>query len=75
MAENIYRALWAWSACVIVTVMVSLVTKPKPESELVGLVYGATKIPQEPTEYWYQNPIVWGVVIFVIFVVLNIIFW
>ena len=75
MAENIYRALWAWSACVIVTVMVSLVTKPKPESELVGLVYGATKIPQEPTEYWYQNPIVWAVVIFVIFVALNIMFW
>jgi SSS family solute:Na+ symporter len=75
MAENIYRALWAWSACVIVTVMVSLVTKPKPESELVGLVYGATKIPQEPTEYWYQNPTVWAVVIFVIFVALNIMFW
>ena len=75
MAENIYRALWAWSACVIVTVMVSLVTKPKPESELVGLVYGATEIPHEPTEYWYQNPIVWAMVIFVIFVALNIMFW
>jgi hypothetical protein len=36
MAENIYRALWAWSACVIVTVMVSFMTKPRPESELVG---------------------------------------
>ncbi len=75
MAENIYRALWAWSACVIVTVMVSLVTKPRPESELVGLVYGATKIPQEHNEYWYQNPIVWAVVIFVVFVALNILFW
>ena len=75
MAENIYRALWAWSACVIVTVMVSLVTKPRPESELVGLVYGETKIPQEHNEYWYQNPIVWAVVIFVVFVALNILFW
>ncbi len=75
MAENIYRALWAWSACVIVTVIVSLVTKPRPESELVGLVYGATKIPQVHNEYWYQNPIVWAVVIFVVFVALNIFFW
>src|SRR5271154_3144619 len=38
MAENMYRALWSWIICVVVTVVVSMITKPKPESELVGLV-------------------------------------
>jgi len=75
MAETIYRALWAWLACVIVTVGVSYLTKPKPETELVGLVYGATEIPKEYDEHWYQKPIVWASVVFVVFVALNIIFW
>jgi len=30
MAENLYRALWSWIICVVVTVVVSLVTKPVP---------------------------------------------
>ena len=37
--EHVPRA-WSWIVCVIVTVVVSLLTKPKPESELTGLVYG-----------------------------------
>jgi SSS family solute:Na+ symporter len=75
MAENIYRALWAWLACAITTVAVSLVTKPRPESELVGLVYGATKLPKEMDEHWYQKPIVWAGFIMLIFIALNILFW
>ena len=47
MAENMYRALWSWIICVIVTVVVSMATRPKPVEELVGLVYGATEIPSE----------------------------
>ncbi len=47
MAENMYRALWSWLVCIIVTVIVSLLTKPKTDEELKGLVYGATDIPSE----------------------------
>jgi SSS family solute:Na+ symporter len=75
MAEDMYRALWSWLVCVIVTVIVSYMTQPKPEAELEGLVYGASKIPEEHDDYWYQKPIVWASVIFVIFIILNIIFW
>lgn len=75
MAENVYRALWAWLACAIVTVVVSLMTQPKPVAELSGLVYGATELPQEKDEAWYKKPIFWAIVVFIIFVVLNIIFW
>ena len=42
-----YRALWSCILCALVTVIVSLLTTPKPESELKGLVYGATDIPAE----------------------------
>jgi solute:Na+ symporter, SSS family len=37
MAENLYRALWSWLICVVVTVVVSLFTTPKPPSQLTGI--------------------------------------
>jgi SSS family solute:Na+ symporter len=75
MAENMYRGLWSWMICVIVTVIVSYMTKPKPESELVGLVRGCTEIPSEGDIPFYKRPIVWASIIFVVFIALNIIFW
>ena len=75
MAENMYRGLWSWIICVVVTVVVSLLTKPKPETELAGLVYGATEIPSEDKVPFYQRPAFWAVIVTVVFVILNIIFW
>jgi solute:Na+ symporter, SSS family len=75
MAENMYRALWSWIICVVVTVVVSMLTKPKPDSELVGLVYGATEIPSEAQVPLYQKPAFWAVIVTIVFIALNIIFW
>ena len=75
MAENMFRALWSGIICAIVTVLVSLVTKPKPESELVGLVYGCTEIPSEGHLPIYQRPIFWAGVVAVAFLILQVIFW
>jgi SSS family solute:Na+ symporter len=75
MAENMYRALWSWVVCVLVTVVVSLATKPKPDAELVGLVYGVTPIPHEGDVPLWQRPVFWGAVAFVVFVVFNIYVW
>jgi solute:Na+ symporter, SSS family len=75
MAEDLYRALWSWLVCVIVTVVVSYMTKPKPVSELEGLVYGVSPLPEEHDEHWYQKPIFWAGVVAVAFVIANIIFW
>ena len=75
MAENMYRALWSWVVCVVVTVVVSLLTKPKPDSELVGLVYGVTPIPHEKDMALWQRPIFWGAVVFIVFVLFNIYVW
>jgi solute:Na+ symporter, SSS family len=75
MAENMYRALWSWLACVIVTVVVSYMTKPLPESQLVGLVYGCTPLPSEGHLKLYQRPVFWATVVAVVFVILQILFW
>jgi SSS family solute:Na+ symporter len=75
MAENMYRALWSTLICVIVTVVVSLLTTPTPASELKGLVYGETDIPSEGKMPFYQRPVFWAIVVAVVFVVLNILFW
>ncbi len=32
MAENMYRALWSWIVCVVVTIVVSYMTKPKTDT-------------------------------------------
>lgn len=75
MAENMYRALWSWIVCVVVTVVVSMVTRPKPAAELAGLVYGHTELPSEGHLALYERPIFWAWAVGAVFVVLNIIFW
>jgi SSS family solute:Na+ symporter len=75
MAENLYRALWSWIICVVVTVVVSLMTKPVPMEQLSGLVYGVTPIPHDGSTTIWQKPIFWAIVVIVIFFVLNLIFW
>jgi len=75
MAENMFRALWSWLICVAVTVIVSLMTKPKTDAELNGLVYGATVIPHDGAMTIWQKPIFWAGVVSVVFIALNIIFF
>jgi SSS family solute:Na+ symporter len=75
MAENLYRALWSWIICVVVTVVVSLVTKPVPTEQLAGLVYGVTPIPDDGAATIWQKPIFWAIVVIVVFFILNLIFW
>jgi SSS family solute:Na+ symporter len=75
MAENMYRALWSWIICVTVTVVVSLMSRPKPEAELAGLVYGYTQLPDEGSFPLYKRPLFWAGVVGIVFVLLNVIFW
>jgi SSS family solute:Na+ symporter len=75
MAENMYRALWSCIICALVTVVVSLLTKPKPESELRGLVYGATEIPPESYVSVLHRPWFWATVVGVVFIALQIAYW
>ena len=75
LAQAMYQALWSCVTCVVVTVLVTLVTHPRPDEELRGLVYSLTDVPHETETSWLHRPAFWGVVALVIFAVLQIIFW
>jgi SSS family solute:Na+ symporter len=75
MAENMYRALWSVSICVIVIFVVSMFGKARPLAELDGLVYGATTIPKEEPVPYYKNEYFWMVLAIFCFLALNIYFW
>ncbi|MDE2182205.1 MAG: sodium:solute symporter family protein [Alphaproteobacteria bacterium] len=71
MAADMFRALWSFVIVVLVTVGVTLVTPPKPQSELKGLVMGCTDIPSEGSYPLIHRPAFWAVVIFAVFAALN----
>ena len=75
MAENTYRALWSWIVCVVVTVVVSLMTKAPEPLQLAGLVYGYSEVPSEGEMPLFKRPIFWAGVVLIGFIVLNIYFW
>jgi SSS family solute:Na+ symporter len=70
-----WQALWSTITCVVVTVLVTLMTKPKPDQELVGLVYSLTERAQEAHISLLHRPIFWGMLALAVFAVLQIIFW
>ncbi|HEY3927393.1 MAG TPA: sodium:solute symporter family protein [Candidatus Koribacter sp.] len=72
MAENVYRAMWSLIANFAVTIGVSFFTKPKPESELVGLVYGLTDLAPEGHFSFFRRPITWATAVALAFLALNI---
>jgi SSS family solute:Na+ symporter len=72
MAQNFWIAIFAWSACFLTTILVSLVTQPRAESELKGLVYGLTALPTDEGVSWYRRPGVLACIVAVMLVVLNI---
>ena len=74
MAQNFWTAIWAFSACFAITVGVTLITKPRKEKELVGLVYSLTERPSEEHLLWYQRPAYLGGLVLILALVLNIIF-
>ena len=75
LAQDMFQALWSFLVCVIVTVVVSLLTRPKSDAELDGLVYGLTKVPEVGDLPIYQKPVFWAGVVGVVFVALNLYFW
>jgi SSS family solute:Na+ symporter len=74
MAQNFWTAIFAFSVNLIVTIAVSLVTKPREESELVGLVYSLTPKPVEHHLSWYQKPATLAIAVLAMLVILNLVF-
>jgi SSS family solute:Na+ symporter len=75
MAQNFWIALLAFAATFAVTVLVSVMTKPKAAGELKGLVYGLTEMPSQEGVKWYKRPSVIAVAASVACILLNFLFW
>ncbi len=74
MAQNFWTAIFAFSINLLVTIAVSLMTAPRPEPELVGLVYSLTPKPIEGHLSWYQKPATLGIAVLSMLVILNLVF-
>jgi SSS family solute:Na+ symporter len=75
MAQNFWTAIFAWTTCFALTIVISLVTAPRPEAELKGLVYSLTSKPQDERLRWHQRPELLAAVALVLLVVVNWVFW
>jgi SSS family solute:Na+ symporter len=75
MAQNFWIAIFAWSACFLVTIAVSVATAPQAESDLRGLVYGLTDVPSEAGVAWYRRPMPLALVSAGACLLLNVWFW
>jgi len=76
MAQNFWTAIFAWTTCFVATILISLLTRrTKSDEELKGLVYSLTPRVREEGIPWYRQPWVLGVIVIVMAIILNIIFW
>jgi SSS family solute:Na+ symporter len=75
MAQNFWTAIFAWSACFIITIGVSLVTAAPDRGTLVGLVYSETERLRDSGTPWWQRPAVLGVLALACAAFLNVVFW
>ncbi len=74
MAQSFMIAIVSWTTCFIVTILVSLVTKAKPDSELRGLVYSLTEKPKSDAKHWYLRPVPLAIAVLTLTILLNFIF-
>jgi len=75
MAQNFWGAIAAWTACFGATAAISLVTKPRSDGELRGLVYGLTPHSSSGQVSWHHRPAVLAGIVLTLTVALNILFW
>ncbi|THD83242.1 MAG: Na+/galactose cotransporter [Phenylobacterium sp.] len=74
MAQNFWTAIFSFSTCFVVTVLVSFATLAPDEANLVGLVRSMTPRPADDSYVWWRRPAVLGGVVLVGAVILNVIF-
>jgi SSS family solute:Na+ symporter len=75
MAQNFWTAIFAWSGCFVVTILVSLATRAPERSTLAGLVYSETPHARAEDGPAWQRPEALGMLAIGAVLVLNLIFW
>ncbi len=74
MAQSFMVAIVAFSTCFILTIIISLFTKPHSKEKLTGLVYSLTPKPKTKDIVWYKRPVTIGIFILILTAILNLIF-
>jgi solute:Na+ symporter, SSS family len=72
MAQNFYIAMCAWTVCFLTTIGVSMLSQPRPERELTGLVYGLTEHKHDEGVVWYKRPAPLAILVGVVAIILNL---
>lgn len=75
MGQAFIVASVSWITNFVITIVVSLFTKPKAEAELKGLVYSLTVKPSYKEEKWYKRVAPLGIVLLIITIILNLVFF
>ena len=75
LAQTFWTAIVAWVTCFVVTILVSLATRPRPAEELHGLVYSLTPRPSDRNLPLISRPWVLAVVVLALTAALNLVFF
>jgi SSS family solute:Na+ symporter len=75
LAQTFWTAIAAFGTCFVVTVVVSLVTRPRPDEELRGLVWALTPRPDEGGLPVLERPATFAVVVLALTLALNLVFF
>jgi len=76
MAQNFWTAIWAFSAALVITLLITLATKrTKTDEDLKGLVYSLTPKTLDDSKYWYQKPGFLAIIVGSIALALSFLFW
>jgi SSS family solute:Na+ symporter len=75
MAQTFWTAITAWTTCMVVTIIISLVTRPRPAEELRGLVYALTPRQTDTEHSFWRRPVTLGVIVLVMTLALNFVFF
>jgi solute:Na+ symporter, SSS family len=75
MAANTYITIVGWMVGLAVAVGLSLITEPRPESELKGLVFSLSPGLRSDKIPWYLRPGLWGLALLSMLAFLVWVFW
>ena len=76
MAQNFWTAIYAFSAALFLTIIISLATRQqKSDEDMKGLVYSLTPRIREEDIVWYKRPAPLAIIIGIMAIVLSLIFW
>ena len=75
MAQTFWTAITAWTTCMVVTIIISLMTRPRPDEELRGLVYALTPRQTDTEHSFWRRPVTLGVIVLVMTLALNFVFF